>query len=566
MLFFSCHSRKEEQSVLNLADSLMSARPDSALYLLESISLIDMKNRSDSAKYTLLLTQARDKNYVKHTTDSLIRLAVDYYDSTDDMYLKAKAHYYLARIYQDANNEPLAIREYLIAMSMMENTTDYELINLLQMNLGYVYYRQELYEKADSLYQRAEQLAMVHSDSIRLSLALSKRGDICMLRKDRSYSKAEEYLMRALNLAEVLKNENAERTAIKSLSLMYSYIGNHWKAISFGKRGLAIQKDTTELGSYYLLLGDAFYNEARHDSAVFYLSKCLLSKNYYTKSVACMRLADIEKLKGNLNQALLWKDRYDAYKDSALQRECVVEVIASEKDTELELYTQKHRHFAQRYQYYISFFCVVLVFLGVYFIYRRRKHRRVVRSLEDEKGLLLQNASEQMGEKETELRNKESEIEQLQVMIGECEGDRIRVHLLKCELDAQIGAKHILFRSIISGSDIYKRLAILVEHNKHTFITKEKILFNEEDWVDLITEVDRISGGFTSHLMDQYVLLNEDDVHFCCLVKIGLSFANISLVLDRSINMMYKRRDSILNKMKVKNLSDSTLEKILEKL
>lgn len=566
MLLLSCHSRKEEQPVLNLADSLMSARPDSALYLLESISLLDMKNRSDSAKYALLLTQARDKNYVKHTTDSLIRLAVDYYDSTDNMYLKAKAHYYLGRIYQDANNEPLAIREYLIAMSMMENTTDYELNCLLQLNLGYIYYQQELYEKADSLYQQAENMAILRCDTVRLAIALSKRGDICMLKSEKSYAKAEEYLVRALSLAKISKGKYIEQIIVNSLSYLYSYMEDPSKVIYYGKRGVDIQSDTTEHGGYYLLLGDAFYKKQQFDSAMVYLKKCLFSKNYYTKSMACMRLADIEELSGNLNHALQWKDRYDVYKDSALQRECLGEVITSEKDTKMRLYTQKQELFLQRYQSYIYIFSTVIVLLGIYFIYRRKKHRRIVCLLEDEKGLLLQNASEQIEEKEAELRHKEYQIEQLRVMIGECEGDRIRVHLLKSELDAQVGAKHILFRSVISGSDIYKRLLKIIEQNKQTLVTKEKIILDENDWNDLATEIDRVSGGFTSCLMEQYVLLNKGDVRFCCLVKIGFSYANISLVMDRSINMMYKRRDSILEKMKVKKHGDLLLDKILEQL
>ena len=58
---------------------------DSALVVLENISAKELVFSSSKARYALLLTQARDKNYILHTDDSLIRIAVDYYDGTGDV-------------------------------------------------------------------------------------------------------------------------------------------------------------------------------------------------------------------------------------------------------------------------------------------------------------------------------------------------------------------------------------------------------------------------------------------------------------------------------------------------
>lgn len=58
----------------------MQSRPDSALCILQGISMDKFATQADSACYALLLTQARDKNYVVQTDDSLIRYAVAYYD------------------------------------------------------------------------------------------------------------------------------------------------------------------------------------------------------------------------------------------------------------------------------------------------------------------------------------------------------------------------------------------------------------------------------------------------------------------------------------------------------
>ena len=43
--------------------------------------------------YYLLLTEAEDKTYKKHESDSLIAIATEYFDKTDDVKRKAKAWY-----------------------------------------------------------------------------------------------------------------------------------------------------------------------------------------------------------------------------------------------------------------------------------------------------------------------------------------------------------------------------------------------------------------------------------------------------------------------------------------
>ena len=68
------------------ADSLIEVGcADSALSILEGVNLAELSTIQSRAKYALLLTQAKDKNYITHTDDSLIRVAVDYYDTSDDI-------------------------------------------------------------------------------------------------------------------------------------------------------------------------------------------------------------------------------------------------------------------------------------------------------------------------------------------------------------------------------------------------------------------------------------------------------------------------------------------------
>ena len=145
----SCYIKKESSSLLEKAESLIYINPDSALFLLQKINP-NTEDISVKAKYALLLTQAKDKNYVLHTDDSLINIAVHYYDSIGDMEEAAKAHYYLARVYQDMQNEADAVCEYLTALPLAERHKGSTMLCLLYGNLGQIYFQHDLLSKADS--------------------------------------------------------------------------------------------------------------------------------------------------------------------------------------------------------------------------------------------------------------------------------------------------------------------------------------------------------------------------------------------------------------------------------
>ena len=105
MLLISCVSTTDRPiSPLLSADSLIQITP----------SCLDTE--LSKAWYALLLTQAADEKCVTHTNDSLIRIAVDYFDSFGDVLQQDKAHYYWGRFFQDRDDIERAVREFLTAI------------------------------------------------------------------------------------------------------------------------------------------------------------------------------------------------------------------------------------------------------------------------------------------------------------------------------------------------------------------------------------------------------------------------------------------------------------------
>ena len=74
-----CNHRSAVDKKMDMADSLMTSKPDSALAILEGIPASDINGKETSARYALLKSMALDKNYIDTTTFDVLQPAIDYY-------------------------------------------------------------------------------------------------------------------------------------------------------------------------------------------------------------------------------------------------------------------------------------------------------------------------------------------------------------------------------------------------------------------------------------------------------------------------------------------------------
>ena len=93
IIFFSCHQVSQQHPILEQAEKVMSEHPDSALFLLEQVAAPEKMPERDYATWCLLITEARDKNYIEHTSDSLINVAIQYFEKKKDINRLSEAYY-----------------------------------------------------------------------------------------------------------------------------------------------------------------------------------------------------------------------------------------------------------------------------------------------------------------------------------------------------------------------------------------------------------------------------------------------------------------------------------------
>lgn len=603
IVLLACQQQEKEMVLLNKADSLMLTCPDEALQLLESTNLSKMPTPASRAKYIVLLTQALDKNYKTPTSDSLIRIATHYYDSTEnDVAMQAKAHYYLGRVYQELGDNPATTREFLTAVPLVKQSKDHKLLFLLYGNLGYLYYQQDLLDKADSLYVCEEELLKQEADSAHLATLLVQRADICIMKGAEFHAKVEELLQDALSIAEKINNPHVEIEVLSALRILYNQMEDPEKAISYTRRELILQKDTTQLYGTYLSLSDAYFKSNQNDSAVYYANKSLSSPSFYTKAGACFILEGVARKKGNFAEALHFKDEYDAYIDSTKHIERTKEVLIVEEETLLQQHEQKYRSSITSYSYYIYLGISIIIILITLFIYKRIKYHQKTHQLKLKQSSLLQTISAQSIQMKEEVESKDHEIEMLKQQCNNYQGDKQKLDQLNSCLNELLEAKdriytdmksaisdkekeidhltqqiqlldeashnnHLadqlinikkeksyLFDSLLtSQSDAYKSLLALKQHNYENPDAIKKV--PNEIWDALLSEIDQLTGGFIERLKGKHERLLKEDIYFCCLVKIGMKYADIANVFGYTSSASYKRRDAIMKRMEVETVT-----------
>lgn len=569
VLLISCVSTADRPipSLLRADSLIQEGCADCALILLETINPSSLYSESSKAWYALLMTQAKDENYIVHTNDSLIRIAADYFDATDDILQQAKAHYYWGRVSQDCDDVEGAVRKLLTAIPLAVKAENYDLNVLSLSNLGLLCWENGLLKEADSLYKHTIELAGNHNDSLHLVMGLVKRADICMENKDENYTDAEIYLKRALKLVEKSDNLNDKDAVYRSLSYLYAYQEKPLDAISCAMKGMTFEPDTLRRQGYYFIIGSAYTQLGQYDSAYVYLNKCLSSKNYYTKANTYMRLSEIADTLGKSKEALIYARQYIAYKDSMKMQEQPVKLISSLKDI---LHYQSKEYLKSslfRSRFYLLVIVLVFILAISFFIQKRRQKKRVILSIIEKSQALYANVillRQKLADTKKKIANLR--LQYLELEANEAQHKQMNDCLKKLiekqtatqiNLELQLKERNIEVEHlrnmnpgyVLSSSPIYTRLCDLCDYNRKNPDKIQKL--TSQEWESLIYELDSVSLAFVERLRSKYERLLEDDIHFCCLVKLDFKYSDIAHIWGCTPVAVHKRSKSILGKMEI---------------
>lgn len=124
LCFVCCHRNEKIMQKIDLADKLIEELPDSSLKILSSISLEDLQNNKEKARYSLLMSMALDKNFIDTTTFDVLQPAIDYYLKKGSPDEKLRTYYYQGVIYMNRCERDKAANSFLKGLKLESDITD----------------------------------------------------------------------------------------------------------------------------------------------------------------------------------------------------------------------------------------------------------------------------------------------------------------------------------------------------------------------------------------------------------------------------------------------------------
>ena len=222
-----CSRAPRYDSRLVAADSLMHDAPDSALAIIDAVSLDSLATEADHAYRDLLLTQARYKCYIVATTDSDINRALNYYRRHDSEREKlTRAYIYKGTVMEELGHLDSALLYYKQA----ENTaapTDYFNLGYSKLRIAELYQAQVSQDSAaiNRLYQAISCFETIN-DSNYLIVTMGSLGSIYGTHLPDS---TRVYLNKAINLAKEYK-PSLQYTYKSKLAGLYLHEGDYQKS------------------------------------------------------------------------------------------------------------------------------------------------------------------------------------------------------------------------------------------------------------------------------------------------------------------------------------------------
>ena len=568
IIWISCDGMGHQTIDFRKIENLMPQHPDSALMLLEQIENKENLSRKDKAHYSLLLTEAEDKTYVTHTTDSLISIAADYYEKTDDLGRKAKAWYYKGRINQDLGHPLKAQEYYLKALRDEEKIEDHALLGRIHNHIGMLYAYQKVYEKALPFQKKAVENFHLINDSTGQVFALRDLG--------------RTFLMLGLQDSSIICNQKAialmRKRIIPSVytELAGLYIDRQRMEEAHGLLRTSLQNVAKPQAKYpvYLVLGELYKKSGQIDSACFYLQACINSAPLpETRAGGLFHLKEIALEKGQWEQAALLSKQYELLKDSIEQgknAESIRNVQAFYSYNEIEQDLWEARLYASKQKSFYSLLITACLFLLTVallrFIHYRRERKSLLQRLKANEEQIqrneqtLKNISDVKDSLQNEIqiyKTKERQLSKEKDEQLKRTNEEIRQKIM--QLEKLSHTKDELEKNLLTlrseNSNLKKREQAREEERKK--IEESERLQNERlydkfrspagweptdtDWHKLFISVDKLYPKMVTTLQKS-TSLNESERKICYLSKIGVKPGAIEILLGKGNVSVYRKR------------------------
>ena len=567
ILFAGLSCQRAEKSyplAMQRAISLLSARPDSALYYLSQLDSQMADEPEETRMYHRLLTlAAEDKLYVPHTSDSLIREIVRYYEGYGDSDKLMMAYYYQGSVWRDMNDAPRAIDCYHRALEAGRHTRCSDLLISIYSQLGTLLAYQGVYDESLQATRTALALCRQYRDTVNSPFFLRNIGRIWDIRRNKD--SVYHYYNAALQQARY----NQDSVMIEAVLLELGAISLSFNEVDTAKMLLEKVKHRNDRKRFFHgILGRIYSREGQRDSARAYFNRALPYAGLRQQVTLHEELARLDYAEGRYAEAFSHASQSMALRDSVTsltETEEVAKINAlynyhrtEEMNRQLEQRNRRQRGWLYGIVSAALFAaCATAVWL------RQKKHeaalqRQKIRNLE----------AEQYRRSEAYRAESRRQLAELEAQLCKAEKDKdtARRELLE--------TRHALLELSAAKDRIEQQERGLLVSQLHrssvyAFFHKaahEEVRITAENWQELRAAIDAAYDDFTGRLYSLCPNLSEMELHICWLIKIQLSPKDMAQVVGRSQSAVSMARTRLYKKIYQKEGTTSDFDKFIADL
>ena len=525
-------------------DSLMWRQPDSAFAMLQefaSSAAADSLDEFNGHYCQVLISELLYKNYYRQSNRKDLLKAVGYFDSIDDGFLAARAHYINGVGYAEKDSVVEACGEYLNALRMMEGHFEEKVLvghkarfmTLTYNRLGDLFSAQFMQEPAIYCCKKSldyDRIAQASPDKIANTLLqLGKQFD-----KLKEYDSASYYYERILEIHPDNKTL-LYRDAVCMLALS-DYCAHYDTLASLDslKRMVSQAANEEERHGRFISIGYIYQDIGQYDSAKVYLEP-VLGKYGKRGKVAARLLRDIAMIEGDTVKANQYAQFLIEDVTSAANSQARVsqlnDMFQQHLQWEQERVEAERREAARMRRNRMIVAAVAFVVVAVLLAWLF--HRRKMRQQRDE-------ASQQMEAERAAHRLEKAS------MSGRLKKSNQEVRELKDQIKRQeeVNAKPQQAESFTD-----EPICRLIKERVHEGQFKAQMdcklykdaALSKEQVMALRDAADRHFNLFTVRLAKAYPNLTKNDLDYGCLYLLGLSDADISALMQRAYTTVNDR-------------------------
>lgn len=500
----------------------LKENPDSALAVLDNYDLSYFRTRKEKAEFALLKSIALDKNYVDVTSDSLIRIALDYYEKRGNGKEKMLCYYYMGRVYANAKDYNKAIVCIAQAEEFSKSVDDQYQKALISMAKENIYSHTHNY--SDALQAAIDGARHFDEAGDRHQTLVARRRLAMDYIAVRDFAKADSILLG------IIHDRSVDSSMVGRCILNYAWSlalqERYAESLDYYYEGIEkrhIPLSIPQLEQYGVVL----YRLGLDSEAetVRNLLKCNVSAK------SSNLLLEIESLKamGHYADALAVQRELVQYEDSIVVQALEQSLIKSLKDYQQSNSEMFRIRAANRKLVIIGIMLmstVVVLLLLILFVHLMKKHRNNEEEwmkMQEEIQALLEEANE----RNTILENQLTLARRQYISAYKQKFNRI-AHL-----------SETYYRS--SGSKDGRETVYREVRELASFLTTDNRTYKR-----LEKDVNSSLSGAMEWYRTEYNGLDEFDYRFVCYLMAGFPASTIGLLTGLSCSNVYVRKSRLL--------------------